>query len=157
MVDHRVALTEVLLAATFVGCSKSHGHAAGAGRTAAAPNLSATLEDQSVTAQGRPRWSTYWKLCWDYAPGAVGYELQTITSEGTSPELRQQENACFRLQVASGTSRGARRTVEREQQLGWQSANLAYRVRARFPETPGAWSPVVPAGLKHEAAVTSPP
>ncbi len=108
----------------------------------------ATLEDEvRDLPNGRIAWSTYWKLCWEKYPGAKAYELQTVTSEGTSPKLRRLSEPSFRIEVAAGENEKSEGFVNREIQLALQSGQLAYRVRAvlddnRFSE----WSPLMTVG-----------
>lgn len=93
--------------------------------------LVASLEDETRQLEGgRQRWSTYWRLCWTPYPGAGGYELQTVTSEGRSPKLRTQTDPCYRLQVAAGENATAMGLQGREVQMQMQSSQLAFRVRA---------------------------
>lgn len=117
----------------------------------------ASLEDEvKDLPQKRIAWSTFWKLCWDEFPGARGYELQTLTSEGRSPRLHRQVERCFRIQVAAGENLRTEGLVDRKIQLLLQSGQLAYRVRAVFDgERAGEWSPSIPVGKelghKHNA------
>jgi hypothetical protein len=112
--------------------------------------LTASLEDETQTLDGRRRWSTYWRLCWTPYPNASGYELQTVTSEGRSPRLKVQTDRCYRLQVAAGFGEGAR---GRDLQLQVQSSQLAFRVRAITSDgRRSAWSDTAPAGRTFTAA-----
>ncbi|MDQ3255131.1 MAG: hypothetical protein M3R15_14710 [Acidobacteriota bacterium] len=110
--------------------------------------LSATLEDEVRDVDnGRIKWSTYWKLCWDEYPKAQAYELQVMTSEGTSPKLRRQTDRCFRIEAAAGINDKSQGLLNRDQLLGLQLGQLAYRVRAvldddRFSE----WSTAMALG-----------
>jgi len=112
--------------------------------------LESTLEDVTQDLSGqRIRWSTYWRLCWTEYPGARAYELQAQTIEGIGPNLRQQTDRCFRIEVAAGENDKSQGFLNRDLLLMLQSAHLAYRVRAvldanRFSE----WSHGVPAGKK---------
>lgn len=93
--------------------------------------FSTTLEDEVRDAgTDRIRWSTYWKLCWDEYPGAIAYELQTITAEGSSPKLRRQPSECLRVEMVAGENKRSQGLLRREQMLGLQAGQLAYRVRA---------------------------
>lgn len=93
----------------------------------------ATLEDEvRDLPEQRIAWSTFWKLCWEEYPGASGYELELLTSEGVSPELRRQSARCFRVEVASGENKRNEGMVHRDIQLALQKGQLACRVRAVF-------------------------
>ncbi len=111
-------------------------------------NLTATLEDEVQELGGeRIKWSTYWKLCWEAPPGAISYELQTLTSEGRSDKLRRQTESCFRLEVAAGDNERGQGFVNREVMLALQAGQLAYRVRAVFAQgRVGEWSAAIPVG-----------
>lgn len=103
----------------------------------------ATLEDkvQELPNQ-RIAWSTYWKLCWDKYPEAIGYELQTVTGEGKSPKLRQQTSRCFLLQTAAGNNKKSQGLLNRDAILSFQAAQLSYRVRAVLKgDRKSQWSP----------------
>ena len=119
-------ITSLLLAAA---CGMRDGRRA----TVSPPvqNLVATLEDQvDDLPGGRIRWSTYWRLCWADYPGAGGYDLQALTSEGASDRLRHQTDRCFSLQVAAGENLKTQGQLNRDLQLAMRSSQLAYRVRA---------------------------
>lgn len=93
--------------------------------------LTATLEDEvDELPDERIAWSTYWQLCWRKYPGAVAYELETVTSEGTSPKLRRQRGSCFRIEAAHGENSSDEGLANREVLLASARAQLAYRVRA---------------------------
>ena len=106
-------------------------------------NLVATLEDEvSDVGDGRIDWATYWKLCWDDYPGAVGYQLQTMTSEGVSPRLKDQNTNCLRLEVAKNTNLRELGLHKREVMLALVSGQLSYRVRAVLADgSTSGWSP----------------
>ena len=110
--------------------------------------LTATLEDEvRDLADGRIKWSTYWKLCWDEYPGATAYELQTITSEGTSPKLRRQSERCFRIEAAANVNKKSQGLRNRDELLALQMGQLFYRVRAVIDGTrTSAWSPPMELG-----------
>lgn len=94
-------------------------------------NLSGTLEDEiRDLPNDRIAWSTFWKLCWDNDPDANAYELQTLTSEGSSETLRRQNANCFRIEAAAGENKKSDGLRNRQLQLALQSSQLAYRVRA---------------------------
>jgi hypothetical protein len=101
--------------------------------------LVATLEDE-VGPGGS--WRTSWVLCWDASPGAVAYELRTVTGEGASPTLRRQTDRCLRVEAAAGDGPPEERPGRRAVQLAAQQGQLAFQVRsvpAHGP--PGEWSP----------------
>lgn len=110
--------------------------------------LAATLEDEVRDVNnGRIKWSTYWKLCWNEYPSAKAYELQVMTSEGVSPKLRRQTDRCFRIEAAAGINDKSQGLLNRDQLLGLQFGQLSYRVRAvlddnRFSE----WSTAMALG-----------
>ena len=94
-------------------------------------NLVATLEDQvDDLPDGRIKWSTYWRLCWDDYPEAREYELQALTSEGASKTLEHQSERCYRTEVAAGENAKTQGLLNRDIQLAMRSSMLAYRVRA---------------------------
>lgn len=96
---------------------------------------------------GRIAWSTYWKLCWAEYPGAKGYELQTLTSEGISAKLRRQSERCFRIEAAANENEKSQGLLNREVLLALQSGQLAYRVRAVLEEGRASeWSPPMAVG-----------
>jgi hypothetical protein len=104
----------------------------------------ATLEDE-VGAAGS--WQTFWVLCWDAEPGAVAYEVKTVTGEGDSPKLRRQTDRCLRIEAAAGDGPPEERAARRAAQLSGQQGQLAFQVRgvpAHGP--PGEWSPAVAVG-----------
>lgn len=93
----------------------------------------ATLEDEVRNLpEQRIAWSTFWKLCWEEYPGATGYELELLTSEGVSPKLRRQSARCFRIEVAAGENKRKEGMIHRDIQLALQKGQLACRVRAVF-------------------------
>ena len=126
------------------------GGAADAGPPLPAPaGLVATLEDE-VAAGGS--WRTWWVLCWDAAPGAVAYELKTVTGEGPSPTLRRQAGRCLRIEAAAGDGPPGERAARRAAQLAAQQGQLAFQVRslpAHGP--PGEWSAPVAVGSEGPA------
>jgi len=111
--------------------------------------LVASLEDDVVAGGG---WRTSWVLCWDPYPGAVGYELMTVTGEGVSPTLRRQADRCFRIEAAAGDGPAETRPARRAAQLAAQQGQLAFKVRG-VPRhgTPSEWSP--PAAVGSEGPV----
>jgi hypothetical protein len=123
------------------GCTAS----AGAGPPGPAPTgLVASLEDETGTAGS---WRTTWVLCWDASPGAVAYELKTVTGEGASSTLRRQPDRCLRIEAAAGDGPPADRPARRAAQLAAQQGQLAFRVRAVPGHgPPGEWSPAVAVG-----------
>ena len=118
--------------------------------TTSVSSVETVLED--VTEQlpdRRIRWRTYWRLCWKPYPGATAYELQALTSEGFSTQLRRQTERCFRIEAAAGENDRSQGFVNRDLWLQLQSAQLSYRVRAvldrnRFSN----WSPAMAVGIQ---------
>jgi hypothetical protein len=57
----------------------------------------ASLEDEVKDLPGqRLRWATHWRLRWEPYPGAVAYELQTLTSEGEVRQPRRTQERTLR-------------------------------------------------------------
>lgn len=129
------------------------GGAADAGPPGPAPaGLVASLEDEAGAGGA---WRTWWVLCWDAAPGAVAYELKTVTGEGASPKLRRQTDRCLRIEAAAGDG-PEDRPARRAAQLAGQQGQLAFQVRsvpAHGP--PGEWSPAVAVGSEVQARSAS--
>jgi len=99
------------------------------------------------TAAGRLSWAATWTLCWDPVPGAIGYDIQAMTSESVSPRLKHVESACFSVELAAGEDLPADLPGKRDVQLSMQRSQLAYRVRADFGRNVvGSWSPAIDAG-----------
>lgn len=95
----------------------------------------------------RVAWSSSWSLCWDPLPGALGYEVQAMTSESASARLKRVEAPCFTVELAAGEDRAADVPEKRAVQLAVQRSQLAYRVRAIFGQNVvGTWSPAIDAG-----------
>jgi len=111
-------------------------------------NLVSTLEDEvHELPNERLAWSTFWKLCWDKTPGANAYELQTLTSEGSSGRFQRQSENCFRIEAAAGENKKSEGLLNRQLQLALQSSQLAYRVRAVTNDgRVGEWSQSVSVG-----------
>ena len=120
-------------------------------------NLTAALEDEvQDLAGGEIKWSTYWRLCWDNYEGARAYELQALTSEGTSDKLRRQSERCFPVEVAAGQNPKTQGLLKRDLQLAIRSSELAYRVRAVLADGQSSeWSKALSVG-KPVATVAAP-
>jgi hypothetical protein len=105
-------------------------------------DLTAELEDEVHDLANREiKWSTYWRLCWANYDGASAYELQALTSEGTSDKLVRQSGRCFRIEVAAGQNLKTQGLLHRDLQLSLRSTQLAYRVRAVLADgTTSEWS-----------------
>jgi hypothetical protein len=110
--------------------------------------ITATLQDEVRDLPNEMiAWSTNWKLCWAAYPNATGYELQTVTGEGTSKKIRAQSDNCFGLQAAAGENPKAKGLLNRELQLALQRGQLAYRVRAVLPDDRRSeWSAAIAVG-----------
>lgn len=166
----RFALTGSMLAASALAVALLHAACGGSfaakgeilnahelHQTEAAPapvkHLVAELEDEVRNIPGnRIHWSTYWKLCWEKYPEAVGYELQIATSEGVSKKLRRQSEQCFRIEVAIGENQRSQGLINRELQLTLATGHLAYRVRAVLEDNrTSEWSPLMEAGRTENA------
>lgn len=87
-------------------------------------------DDSRPLPDGRVAWHTSWELCWDRYPGALSYELETVTGEGVSPRLRTQPDACLRVEAAAGEDPPEAVAPRRSMLLALQEGQLAYRVRA---------------------------
>jgi hypothetical protein len=92
-------------------------------------------------------------LCWDPSPGAVAYELLTLTGEGASPRLRRQADRCLRVEAAAGDGPAEERPARRAAQLAAQQGQLAFQVRS-VPARgePSEWSPAVAVGTEGAGA-----
>ncbi len=108
----------------------------------------ATLSDEvKELPKQRIAWSTYWKLCWMPYPEAVAYELQGVSSEGTSPKLKRQTDNCFRLQAAANVNSKSKGLLYREETLAMHTVQLGFRVRAVLDgNRVSEWSPPMPVG-----------
>lgn len=117
------------------------------------------LEDETRDLpDGQMAWTTYWKFCWAAFPGAIAYELETMTSEGAARKVRRQAESCFRVEVAKGQNERARGLFNRELMLASLSGQLAYRVRAVLDERRvSAWSAPAEAGRTISAGVSQRP
>ena len=123
------------LAVGLVGCSAGGaGTSAAAAETTAvtgaAPVLaSATLVDDVDPAVGT--WSTTWAAC--FAPAGneavAGWEVQTVTTEGVSPQVRELTGGCIDLKLAQGRGTAPIDDPGRTAALA-DAGSLAYRVRA---------------------------
>jgi len=93
--------------------------------------LAATLEDGvRDLPDGQIIWTTHWKLCWEPYAGALEYELEPMTGEGTRRRLLHQAGPCYRIEVAKGQNAKAQGLFNRDLMLASVSGGLAYRVRA---------------------------
>jgi hypothetical protein len=136
----------LVLGFLLASCNKPSGH-----DQPTAPlvqNLASTLEDEvRELPKERIAWSTFWKLCWDKIPDANAYELETLTSEGSSGRFRRQSENCFRIEAAAGENNKSEGLLNRQLQLALQSSQLAYRVRAVMNGgRVGEWSRAVSVG-----------
>ncbi len=132
-----VALVLTLLLLTACGGEQQDA------RPAAAPTgfVATLIDDVKPKPRGRIRWTTTWRLCWDVPPGAVGYELQTLTGEGTSPKLRRHADRCLRIEAAVNENRKSQGLFNRKLLLATISGQLAYRVRSVLEDgSRSAWS-----------------
>jgi hypothetical protein len=111
------------------------------------PVIKATLKDEVRDLPGgQIEWWTWWEACWDKDPKAIAYEIQTMTSEGTSRKLRRQQENCIRMDVARGRNPKSAGLLDRELMLGNTRSMLGYRVRTVREDGPGDWSERVTAG-----------
>jgi hypothetical protein len=123
-----------------VGGSERRPAAASSGEVR---GLRAELIDREAAKPGGGfAWTTTWRLCWAPIPGARGYLLTMVTSEGVDPRPRATAKTCYSLTVASGTAarRGARRG--RPGQLAVMESMLSVSVAARLRD--GSVGPAAP-------------
>jgi hypothetical protein len=107
------------------------------------------VDEQSDLPDGRVAWRTHWQLCWTAYSGATAYELEVRTGEGPSPQLRQQQETCFRIEAAAGEDTKTDLSHSRRTLLAMQSGQLAYRVRAVLgPGRVSAWSAALAVGTE---------
>jgi hypothetical protein len=117
-------------ALALAGCDSSDKERR-ASRLPAVDGFVATLErDVRRLPRRRIAWSTYWLLCWARYPRARAYELETLTGEGASSELRRQRGRCLRLEVAADENKRSEGFKGERIQLALAASQLAYRVRA---------------------------
>ncbi|MBS1788368.1 MAG: hypothetical protein JST85_11640 [Acidobacteria bacterium] len=96
--------------------------------------LVASLEDETKDLpDGQIAWTTFWKLCWQQYPEAIGYELETFAGEGIARKVRRQTETCFRIEIAKGKNEKSKGLFNRELMLASLAGQLAYRVRAVLP------------------------
>jgi len=149
-----VVVGAALLAGLAIGLGAVLGPGESAERraNAEAPGEIRGLRAELVDRE-RPRpgggfaWTTAWRLCWAPVPGARGYFVTMVTSEGVSPRPRAIANRCFGLKVASGTAgrRGAR--PGRREQLDLIESMLSVSVAARLRDgSVGPAAPDLPVG-----------
>lgn len=117
--------------------------------TAPPTGFVAVLEDEvHELPQRRIRWDTYWKLCWDAYPEASGYELQVITTGGTSGQLKRTDVPCLRIQVAADENPQTEGLRDGATLLALQAGQLALRVRAQLADGRRTeWSPRYGVGM----------
>jgi hypothetical protein len=108
------------------------------------------IDRETRTPDGRFAWTTAWRLCWSPVPGARGYLVTMVTSEGVDPRPRRTTNTCYSLTVASGTAarRGAR--PGRAGQLAVMESMLSVSVAAQLGDgSVGPAAPDLPVGRGH--------
>ena len=151
------AAAVLILAAGLTGCSSGSGEempapvaAAPSSATVAGPApvlASATTTDDVDAAAGT--WSTTWEACFEPLPGEEDlerWEVRTLTSEGTSPQVDQLDDECLDLQVAQGTGNTPEDDPARLAALS-DATRLAYQVRGvRADDSVTPWSESVVAG-----------
>ena len=125
--------------------------ATGMASTAALPRLRATLEDTTNGYVGdntqRWRWQTHWVVQWRPVPGAVTYEIISMTSEGASKRTTRLHQPPFRLEVAKGDNAKAAGMPTRPIQLLTIQSLLSIRIVARMSDgSPGPSSPWLQVG-----------
>jgi hypothetical protein len=113
--------------------------------------VSATLEDGSVPQEGGlVSWTTTWRACFQTGPehtgDVAGWEVRTVTTEGSSPHVDELSGGCVDLDVASGVNPAAEGMPGREIQLSDAQA-LACQVRVvRDDGTVTPWTDAVRVG-----------
>jgi hypothetical protein len=114
----------------------------------AVSGLTATLTDQTIAhPAGQLSWRTTWELCWPPYSGAIGYQLQARTSEGTVDRVREHTGQCFQVEAASGVHAETEWRSRRTLLLELSAGQLAYRVRAVLPDhRVSLWSSSVKVG-----------
>jgi ribosomal protein L12E/L44/L45/RPP1/RPP2 len=146
------------------GCTASTGSAPAAAEAAAADRTDQSDEVEAETLDplvglrtsirdevteldgGRIRWQTLWELCWDAHARAGEYELQTVTSEGTSPAVKAQREPCVSMQIAKGENAASAGLANRDITVATMAGQVGYRVRAvavdggSGPKAVSAWS-----------------
>ncbi len=151
------AAAVLTLAAGLIGCSSGSEDevraplaAAPSSATVAGPApvlASATTTDDVDAAAGT--WSTTWEACFAPLPGEEDlerWEVRTLTSEGTSPQIERLDDECIALQVAQGIGTEPEDDPARLAALS-DAARLAYQVRgARADRSVTPWSEPVVAG-----------
>lgn len=107
----------------------------------------ATSTAATPVASGRVAWIATWTLCWDPLPGAIGYDVQPLTSENASSRLKRVQAPCFSVELAAGEDSPPDVQEKRDVQIAVQRSQLSYRVRADFGgNVVSAWSPAIDAG-----------
>jgi hypothetical protein len=107
----------------------------------------AIATSSTPTADGRVTWTATWTLCWDPIAGAIGYDVQPLTSESASQRLRKVTSTCYAVDVAAGEDLPADVSGKRDTQIAVQRAQVGYRVRADFGgNVVSAWSEAIDAG-----------
>ena len=115
--------------------------------TGATPALTSAsvADDVDVTAG---TWSTTWTACFSSGTGDAEmdhWEVQAVTSEGTSPRIRTLDRDCVELQLAQGS--GSPEGDPGRLAALSDAADLAYRARGvREDGTVTPWTDPVPAG-----------
>lgn len=153
-----VAAALLVPAAALAGCASSRD--VGTAEVSAAPPaesgppaelVSAGLRD---TVESRPggvaAWTTTWLACFRTGDGAdvAGWQSQSVTSEGSSPDTDELPGGCIDLEVATGANPADAGMPGRELQLSDAQA-LAYRVRAVHPDdTVTPWTEPVRVGTE---------
>ena len=105
-------------------------------------------EDHPYVKRGkaRLRWRTFWLLHWEPVPGARAYELQYLTSEGTSSKTTKIAFPPLGLEVANGDNLKSAGLMQRDVQLATIQSLLSVRVSAHLGNgtrtAPTAWLPV---------------
>ena len=95
-------------------------------------------------------WQTHWVIQWQPVPGAVAYEIITMTSEGRSKKSKRVERPPFRLEVAKGENARAEGMPTRPIQLLTIQGLLSIKVVARMTDgSNGPASPWLQAGLSY--------
>lgn len=112
--------------------------------------FTARLDDRVETlGDGRVAWSTTWTLCWPEHSGATGYEIDTVTGEGSVRDLEERSgNArCLEIEAAAGENAPELGMADRALLLSTTAGQLGYQVRAVLDDDQvSTWSPLFPVG-----------
>lgn len=133
MVVRRSSAVAALAAAALAGCGDDGDTPS---RPPPAPSgFSAAVQDEQRTRpDGLVAWRADWELSWRPVPGASGYDIRILTSEGAGSTPRRVRKPQWRIEVANGVNPRRQVRRARDQQLTLMAAQLQVDVAARFPD-----------------------